>query len=200
MSDTMIDNEVVKAKINGLYAAYRSLEQDSKPKSTDYQTILPWRIYNEDSTTTNRVTAVKQAMDEIADEIIFLENCLRDPMQDAEIRAEINASIAMNGNWDDCADDYMNTPMQERLYQENIQRMVQYDYDSEHGFYDPCGPCSCCGTFADYDECVYVAGYSTCYNGCYEEARVFMYILSMITGVAVDDGPCHINFKESEIV
>ena len=111
MSDTMIDNEVVKAKINGLYAAYRSLEQDSKPKSTDYQTILPWRIYNENSTTTNRVAAVKQAMDEIADEIIFLENCLRDPMQDAEIRAEINASIAMNGNWDDCADDYMNTPM-----------------------------------------------------------------------------------------
>jgi hypothetical protein len=201
MSDTMVDNEVAKAKINALYAAYEALERDSKPKPSDYQTRFPWRTYDED-TVIDRVSAVKQAMNEIADEIISLEHSLRDPIQDAEMRAEINASIAINGNWDDCADDYMHTPLQERLYQESIYRQMQYDYYDYEGMdWDPFGPCQYCGTYGDYTEATYVAGYSTCYNGCYEEAAAFMYLLSMITGIPVDVRyGTELYFEESEIV
>ena len=200
MSDIMVDNEVVKAKINALYTAYESLERDSKPKSTDYQIRLPWRVYNED-VVIDRVAAVRQAMNEIADEIISLEYSLRDPMQDAEMRAEINASIAMNGNWDDCASNYMKTPFEERLYQENIYSQMQYDYDYDSMDFDPYGPCQCCGNYVDYTEASYVAGYTTCYDGCYPEAKGFMYFLSMITGISVDVRyGSELYFEESENV
>ena len=174
------------AKIKGLYAAYNSLRNDLSPRHDDYVTLLPWRNY-EDTEPLNRLDGVKQAMSEIADEIIVLEHSLRDPVQDAEMRAEINASIAINGNWDDCADDYLHTPMQERLYNEGIERAAQYTYDDEHGFYDPHGPCACCGTFTDHEESIYVAGYSTCYQGCYEEARAFAYLLAFITNTPTEE-------------
>jgi hypothetical protein len=167
-------------KIKGLYAAYDTLLRESK--RTKNEPALPWRT----DETLDRVGAVKQALNEIEDEIIGLEHSLRDPIQDAEMRAEINASIAMYGNWNDSADDYLHTPMQERLYQESIERSVQYAYDDEHGFYEFEGPCSTCHAHADYDECLYVAGYSTC-SSCYDDTRAFALLLSMITNVPIEE-------------
>jgi hypothetical protein len=105
-------------------------------------------------------------------------------MQDAEMRAEINASIAMNGNWDDCADDYMHTPMQERLYQQSIEHSMRYDDD--YGYFDDSGECSTCHATVYYDTCTYIVGYSVCEH-CYNEARAFLLLLSILTNVAIEE-------------
>ena len=76
---------------------------------------------------------------DLEDQIIDLENSLRDPEQDAEMRMEINAAIAMSGNWEDNASDYMHTPMQELRYQQAIYDQVRREMDNEcgHGWEDP---------------------------------------------------------------
>ena len=173
-----IDNAVVEAKINALYIAYNELVRSASIIRNE--PALPWR----DDKRVDHTAAIKQAMAEIADEIIGLEHSLRDPIQDAEMRAEINASIAMNGNWNDSADDYLHTPMQERLYQESIEHSSRYDYDDERGDYSPYGPCPTCGGHVDLEDSVYVIGFSTCYN-CQPEAEAFAYLLAIITNTDI---------------
>lgn len=74
-----------------------------------------------------------EALVELEDQIIDLEKSLRDPEQDAEMRMEINAAIAMSGNWEDNASDYMHTPMQELRYQQSIHDEVRRGMDDEQG-------------------------------------------------------------------
>jgi hypothetical protein len=174
-----IDSAVVEAKIKALYTAYNELVRSAS--STKNEPALPWR----DDERIDYVAAIKQAMNEIADEIVDLEHSLRDPIQDAEMRAEINASIGMYGNWNDCADDYLHTPMQERLYQESIERSAQYAYDDERGDYNPIGSCGVCNATVNHEDSIYVCDFSTCYH-CNDEATLFAYLLAFITNTSIE--------------
>lgn len=125
-------------------------------KSIKNRPARPWR----GETFVDEIAAAKAAITDVEDQIIDLEYSLRDPEQDAEMRAEINAAIAMSGNWNDDASLYMHTPMEERLFQESIQHDIDFGYfDSDGGWneglysdYEPeptCGFCNGSGQYAE---------------------------------------------------
>jgi hypothetical protein len=177
----MIEDEInvpaTEARIRGLYAALRELEGAAKPRPEDYESLPPWR-YGERSE--DRVAGVQTALMEIQDEIIGLEHSFRDPVQDAEMRAEINAGIAMSGNWNDSASDYMHTPLEEELFQRGIERQVEREYMDERGYDYWSGPCPVCGGLTDIDDTVFVMGFDTC-NHCYEEAVAWLHFIGFVT-------------------
>lgn len=86
----------------------------------------PWR----GETFFDEEREAKEALRRIDDQIIELEWSLRDPEQDAEIRAELYAEMAFNGVHDDVS-LYMHTPHQERRFQEQIM------HDVTHGYFHP---------------------------------------------------------------
>jgi hypothetical protein len=110
-----MNEETTKLLISSLYLAYNNMQGQARTQDA------------------------REALSELEDQIIDLENSLRDPEQDAERRMEINAAIAMSGNWGDNASDYMHTPMQERRYQQAIYDQVRREMDNEcgHGWEDP---------------------------------------------------------------
>jgi hypothetical protein len=177
-------------KIDALKQAQRNLE--SQIKSVQNEPRLPWR---ENEEWVDRVAGVKEALREITDEIIDLELSLRDPMQDAEMRYEIQCAIAASGNWHDDASHYMHTPEQERQFQEMIEHQIDYGYYDEHGQWeeglrsgwDTYGPCSTCGHQFDREETLFADGHETC-DFCNGEAISWMHFIAFVTRVQLVEG------------
>lgn len=123
----------------------------------------------------DEVAEAKEALHSITNQIIEAEIALRDPIQYAEQYAEVSAACAMSGFRDDPS-LYLHTPEQERLFQEQIQRDIEYGYYDSDGHYEPGlydgmpqkGGCTTCGIELWDDECLWAMGYSVC-ESCNED-------------------------------
>lgn len=159
---TEVDVLTIKAKISGLRFAREKLKNQSRNQRREG--VLPWTTDDSKNHGDPR-EKISQAIMQIEDEIIGLEYSLRDPYQDAELRAEINAAIAMSGNYGDSADYYMHTDMEEELFKESIYRQVYYE--DGHMEYGPFS-CPTCNAYPVYDdEILYINGDEVC--SCCEE-------------------------------
>lgn len=193
MSDTEYETELIpdlvaKARISALYAGLDELKKTLN--SVVDEVRFPWRFYPEPEV--DEKAAIKQAMREIEDEIIHLErHYVRDPEQDAEMRMEIEASIALNGNHSDRAEWYLHTALEEERFQERIHDQIEYGYnDPEDGWVDGIserpnvGNCNICHNYIDFEDCVCVNGEFTC-DMCYEDIRSWFEFLTRITNTYV---------------
>jgi hypothetical protein len=161
-------------KIKALWAAVENARKEvSSIRNTP---VKPWS----GDTFVDEIAAAEEAVRALEDEVIALEHSLRDPEQDAEMRAEINAAIALTGNYDDDASLYMHTPMEEERFQRSIHEQVRRSMDEEHGYYDSYGPCPTCKNMTDYEDCVQVGG-ETCCSHCVDDAVAFLHFLSRVT-------------------
>lgn len=169
----------IEALRAGLKIARANAEQASD------EPFRPWR--DDPSEKTNNVEAAKEAVHAIESQIIDLEYSLRDPEQDAEIRAEINAAIALSGNWNDSASDYMHTPMEEELFQQQIQHDITHGYFDSDGFFEEgtySGPhkggCAFCGAIVWEDDEVMINGEASC-DTCAPDIVALFIILCLFT-------------------
>lgn len=165
------DMNATEHLIKALYAARQSAK-DSVETARNLP-AKPWR----GEKFTDAIGPAKQALSAIESQIIDLEQSLRDPEQDAEMRAEINAAIAINGNYSDDARLYMLTPMEEELFQQGIKRDIEYGYyHPEDGWVDgmyshySVGNCQFCNSTVMGDEVIHFDGWAGCEN-CYEDIK-----------------------------
>jgi hypothetical protein len=169
---------VIEAQIAAMRAARSEMEKQISRAHSNADPRLPWRFYDRPAVDTD---GLSEALYQIEAEIIGLERSLRDPEQDAEMRAEINAQIALSGNWDDNASYYMHTPLEEERFQAGIWAQVEAEHRNDMGYDYWAGPCPCCGAAVDEDQICQVDGWDTCYTECYDEACNFAYFLSAVT-------------------
>src|SRR5690606_19690339 len=93
---------------------------------------FPWRNYPDDEPASKRPN-YNEMIDSIEHQIIDIEQAAyRDPVQDAEMRAEMHAEMALTGVQDDPS-LYMHTPFEEELFQERIRHDIDYGYYDEDG-------------------------------------------------------------------
>jgi hypothetical protein len=186
--------DATEYKIKAMYDARDSLEREIA--SLRNRPARPWRgesFYDE-------VKAAKSALNDIDDQIIELEYSLRDPEQDAEIRAEINAAIAMSGNWNDDASHYMHTPMEERKFQEQIQHDINYGYYDEggwnEGMYDgpQMGSCEGCNAELWDDDVLFVNGTALC-QGCVEDFLAMLILMTLFSGAWIETNKWETEFN-----
>ena len=152
---------------------------------------FPWRNYED--TYEVDTDLLDRTLADLDAQIIEIERAAyRDPVQDAEMRAEMYAEMAITGVRDDPA-LYMHTPHEERLFQEGIQRQLQHGYYDSDGHWEDgwdtgdywSGPCSRCHGHTDMDEVVYVDGHDCCQHCC-DEAIGFMHFLGWLTNTKID--------------
>lgn len=171
-------NTATKVKIESLTETQSILKRRLQNIENSWRGGRPvWR-YSDDAYEEHKelVEAIKQEIDDLDHQIIDVEMSLRDPDQDAEMRAELYGAMAMNGVHDDVS-LYMHTPHQEKLFQEQIWRQVQYEDDSWAGHDYTGGNCPSCHSFDE--DWISVQGEQVCYQNCYEEARGFANLLMM---------------------
>lgn len=182
MNDTM-DIEATEYKIKALQRARNDLELEVKTVQNEPQ--KPWR----EGESIDYVSAAKKALRDIQDQIIELELSLRDPIQEAEMRAELHIEMSLSGCRDDI-DLYMHTPEQERMFQQEIRDQVDHGYYNEYGDWedgldsgrwDSYGPCDTCKNPTDYEESIYIEGDLVC-DYCGPDALGFFFLLCIVTG------------------
>ena len=187
------------AQVERTLAALRKARNEvaataEKPVATEPR--LPWREY-EDTYEVDR-NLLRHTLDELDQQIIEIERAAyRDPVQDAEMRMELQAEMALTGVRDDPA-LYMHTPHEERLFQERIRHEVDYGYyDPEDGWVDGiygdrwagignCVTCNRSGIDLE-DQWFMIAGHDAC-DYCADEAVPFMHFLGWLTNTKVDGG------------
>jgi len=172
-----------KSKIQALRAARTNLLRQIEGHAGECR--KPWRAVGAEQVDEREEMEV--ALVEITDEIIALERELRDPEQDAEMRAELAAEMAITGVQDD-PDLYMHTPMEEELFQERIHDEVEYGYfDPESGWVDGIydqpnvGRCPVCkkdGVWFD-DEGGFLYGDYFC-GACFDDGLAWLIFLAAV--------------------
>lgn len=133
-----------------------------------------WR-YGHETEDNNLVELFKKEIHSLQRDIIDLERSLVDPIEYAERKAEIQTAIAMNGNWDDRAEWYLHTPMEEELWQEQIDKsLAMEDQYSMDYWYDEaeCDSCLRCDSLEE------VMGKFIC-DTCFDEALAFAYFVNL---------------------
>jgi hypothetical protein len=178
-------SKATELKIKALYKQRKSLINSRKQLDHPDYPILPWVEVDEEEEGDTK-EQIDEAIYIVEGEIISLERSLRDPEQDAEMRAEINASIALSGNWDDNASHYMHTPLEEEMFQEGIYRQVMYEhdgYDSEGEGYS----CNVCQMHVWSDEATMINGWDFCTH-CSRDGIAWFVFLAFIMGYGVDGG------------
>lgn len=138
--------------------------------------IPPWRIGGPDT----ELDQMKEALSDITQQIIDIEIEARDPEQYSERYAEIAAEMHLTGVSDDPG-LYLHTPEQERQYQKDIQRQIEYGYYDDDGYWND-------GLYGDYydTDCINVCGWQVEADFA-DEALAFATFLSFITGVALSE-------------
>lgn len=160
---------------------------------------FPWRNYPDDEPASKRPN-YNEMIDSIEHQIIDIEQAAyRDPVQDAEMRAEMYAEMALTGVRDDPS-LYMHTPFEEELFQEQIRHDIDYGYYDEDGSWNEglygdalnisdCPTCGTQGVSWDDGECVSVDDeHDFCYV-CAEEAIAFVYFLAYVTNHEIEVHP-----------
>lgn len=145
----------------------------------------PWR--DDDGEFQDRQQAAKMAVEAIEAQIIDLERSLRDPEQDAEMRAEMYAEMALTGVHDD-VELYFHTPMQEELFQARIHRQIEEGWFDEDGGWNEGlsegapreGSCTFCHGPCWDDEGFWMNGLFGCEN-CYADIRGLFVILCLLS-------------------
>lgn len=172
-----IEHEMAKAKIAALEAAEKNLGYQLEDARRENEQEVPWR---REKPHVNKEEIIKRAIHDVQNEIIGLERSLRDPEQDAEIRHEMMAEMAMNGCRDPWGESrlYMHTAKEEELFQAGIWAQVEAEHREEMGYYDEYGKCPCCGTMTD--EWMEIDGADCCTNCCEE----VIYWLAFLSGVS----------------